>query len=151
MSPKERCELYLNPETARALADYARTHRDRFRTTSQAADHLLRRALMGPVTEGAEDLLIPAIAQVVRETTKRENLDQLHPLLERQTNRLAALLVQSGKDAHIAAGVTAVLLAQVIGDPHRAAAIVEDARLKAGARYSRQGLPGMMRTDGQSS
>jgi hypothetical protein len=140
MSAKERWELYLSPETGRALADYARTHRDRFRTASQAADHLLRRALMGAISEGEEELLVPALARIVRETTKREILDQLAPLLGRQSNRLAGLLIQSGKDAHAAAEVAAALLAQLFGDPRGAAMILEEARLAAGDRYSRDGL-----------
>jgi hypothetical protein len=147
VSAKERWELYLSPETGRALADYARTHRGRFRTASQAADHLLRRALMSAIAEGGEELLVPDLARIVRETTKREILDQVAPLLERQSNRLAALLVQSGKDAHAAAEVAAALLAQLFGNPRGAATILEEARLAAGARYSRDGL----RATGQES
>lgn len=137
---KEKTILYLSTETARALVEYARRHAPRVRSKSDAADYLLRRALTGDVDEGTDGILAPLIAEIVRETARREILDQISPLLDRQSNRLAALLVQSGKDAHRAARLTEIALAHLTNDPPGAARASEEARLRAGAQYSRRGL-----------
>jgi len=137
---KEKTILYLDTATVQALTDYARRHARRVRSKSDAADQLLQRALTGDMDEGTERILAPMIAEIVRETARREILDQIAPLLDRQSNRLAALLVQSGKDAHRAARIVETVLAEVTGDAQGAARLSEEARLRAGAQYSRRGL-----------
>lgn len=132
---KQRTVLYLTAETAHALGEYLRLHRACFRSRSDAAEHLLRRALAGGLDEGVEDLLAPTIVRVVREATRREIQDGVGVLVERQSNRLAALLVGSGKDAYRAARIAEVALGHLLADPVRAAQIAEEARLEAGARY----------------
>lgn len=132
---RRRCTIFLTPDIERALADYAHRHRDRFPTVSRAAEHLLARALAGALDEGMENLLAPTIVRAVREATRREIHDGVGTLVERQSNRLAALLVGSGKDAHRAARMTEVALGHLLADPARAAQIAEEARLQAGARY----------------
>ncbi|MHB8646190.1 MAG: hypothetical protein ACYDAR_10430 [Thermomicrobiales bacterium] len=132
---KQRTVLYLTAETAHALGEYLRLHRARFRSRSDAAEHLLRRALAGGLDEGVEDLLAPTIVRAVREATRREIQDGVGALVERQSNRLAALLVGSGKDAFRAARIAEVVLGHLLADPVRAARVAEEARLQAGARY----------------
>lgn len=137
---KEKTILYLGAETAQALVDYVRRHAPRFRSKSDAADYLLHRALTGDIDEGTERILAPVLAEVVREAARREVLDAIAPLLDRQTNRLATLLVQSGKDAHRAAQLAEEILALLSGNMEGAARAGEEARLRAGAHYSRRGL-----------
>ncbi len=132
---RRRCTIFLAPDVERALDDYAHRHRVRFPTASRAAEHLLARALAGGLDEGVEDLLAPTIVRVVREATRREIQDGVGVLVERQSNRLAALLVGSGKDAYRAARIAEVALGHLLADPVRAAQIAEEARLQAGARY----------------
>ncbi len=132
---KGRIDVYLDAETERALRDYARRHRGRFPSVSRAAAHLLGHALTGWLDEGMEDLLAPTIVRAVREATRREIADGVGALMERQSNRLAALLVGSGKDAYRAARIAEVALGHLLADPVRAAQIAEEARLQAGARY----------------
>ncbi len=140
MGRKRRNELYLSPEIAGALVEYARRHGDHFRTTSQAAEHLLRRALLADVDEGLEGLLAPVIARGVEEAAARAVEERVAPLLQAQSNRLAALLVRSGKDALTAAEIATALAAQVTGDRAAARRIAEEARLKAGPAYTARGL-----------
>jgi len=137
---KEKTVLYLNATTVQSLTDYVRRHARRVRSKSDAADQLLQRALTGDLDEGTERILAPIIAEIVRETARREILDQIAPLLDRQSNRLAALLVQSGKDAHRAARVAEMVLAHLTGDAQGAARLSEEAQLRAGAQYSRRSL-----------
>ncbi len=132
---KGRIDVYLDAETERALRDYARRHRGRFPSVSRAAEHLLARALAGALDEGVEDLLAPIIVRAVRDAARREIQDGVGALVERQSNRLAALLVGSGKDAYRAARIAEVALGHLLADPVRAAQIAEEARLQAGARY----------------
>jgi len=132
---KGRIDVYLDAATERALRDYARCHRGRFPSVSRAAEHLLARALAGGLDEGVEDLLAPIIVRAVRDAARREIGDGVGALLERQSNRLAALLVGSGKDAYRAARIAEVALGHLLADPVRAAQIAEEARLQAGARY----------------
>ena len=140
MAAKMRTVLYLSPATARALAEYQGRERRRFPSVSAAGDHLLGRALQGELDEGMEGLLAPLLERAVREATREEVADAVKRLLDGQTNRLAALLVQSGKDAHRAAGLGLAVLERQTGDVGRAAAIARDVELKAGARYRRDGL-----------
>ncbi len=132
---RRRCTIFLAPDVERALTDYAHRHRVRFPTASRAAEHLLARALAGTLDEGVDDLLAPAIMRVVREATRREIGDGVGALMERQSNRLAALLVGSGKDAFRAARIAEVVLGHLLADPAQAARVAEEARLQAGARY----------------
>ncbi len=135
MTAKTRTDLYLSRETETALREYTRHHRDRFPTTSQAAEHLLTRALISPVDEGREALLVPHLAHAVRAIVREEVITQMHALLERQSHRLAMLLVQTGNDAYRAARLAEVALGHLLGDPARAARVAEEAALQAGARY----------------
>jgi hypothetical protein len=132
---KQRTTLYLTAETAYALGEYLRLHRARFRSRSDAAEHLLRRALAGALDEGMENLLAPVIVRAVREATRREIGDGVGALVERRSNRLAALLVGSGKDAYRAARIAEVALGHLLADSAQAARVAEEARLQAGARY----------------
>jgi len=135
----QRTVLYLRTATAVALADYWGRHGGRFRSRSDAADHLLARALAGSLDEGAEALLAPALVTAVRAAARREIEDGVGVLLERQSNRLATLLVQSGNDAYRAARLAEVALGHLLGDPARAARVAEEARGAAGARYRAKG------------
>ena len=139
MSPKRRSEFYLDAATEQALVEYARRHRDRFKTTSQAAEHLLRRALVADLDEGREGLLLPAITTVVRRAVREVVGREVRERIDRQADRLAALLVAAGKDTARAAALATALLEAQVGEG-RAAGSAEDAELRAGARYSRQGL-----------
>jgi len=132
---KGRVDVYLDAETEIALREYARRHRGRFPSVSRAAEHLLARGLAGGLDEGVDNLRAPAIVRAVREATRREIEDGVGALVERQSNRLAALLVGSGKDAYRAARVAEVALGHLLADPVRAAQIAEEVRLQAGARY----------------
>ncbi len=142
MAPRARREIYLTAETDLALADYARRHRARFRTTSQAVEHLLRRALTGEVDEGVEGLLAPTIARRVEEAAARAVEARVAPLLAAQTDRLAGLLVRSGKDALGAYGVGVAILARLTGDAAAARRLAAEARLAAGPAYTARGLRG---------
>lgn len=143
MSPKRRCEIYLTAETELALIEYARRHRARFRTPSQAAEHLLKRALVSEVDEGLEGLLTPLIERRVEEAAARAVEARVAPLLKAQTDRLAGLLVKSGKDALSGFGVGVAILERLTGDRTKAQALARDARLKAGPAYTRQALTDM--------
>jgi len=136
-----RVVLYLGDDTARALAEYARRHAGRFRSQSRAADHLLTRALTGELDEGTERLLAPTLVAAVREAVRREVADGVGVLVERQSGRLAGLLVASGKDAHRGARLAEVVLGHLLADPARAARVAEEAGLQAGARYGTRARP----------
>jgi len=73
---KEKTILYLDTATVQALTDYARRHARRVRSKSDAADQLLQRALTSDMDEGTERILAPILAEIVRETARREILDQ---------------------------------------------------------------------------
>lgn len=140
---KQKTVLYLNPELAWALREYQRRHRERFRSVSAAADHLLQRALADPVDTGLDDLLAPVIARGVRDAAAGAVAGQLVPLLTAQTERLAGLLVRmdrdcvaAGKDAATAASLIETVVAHLLGE--RVRDIAADARLRAGATYARR-------------
>ncbi len=140
---KGRKTIFLAPETDLALTEYARRHRDRFRTPSAAVDHLLHRALLSDLDEGQEGVLAPVIARIVREAAEHSIAGSMALLLATQTDRLASLLVRAdrdsvaaGKDAATAAILTEAVLAQMLGE--RARDVAADARLKAGAKYARR-------------
>jgi len=136
---KGRIEVYLTAETETALREYARHHRGQYPSVSRAAAHLIGRALAAGIDEGTDALLAPAVLRAVRETTRGEIADGMGTLLERQSGRLAALLVATGKDAYRAARVAEVALGHLLADPARAARIAEEAALQAGARYRPKG------------
>ena len=145
MATKRRHNVYLAAETSDALAAYHARRRDTFRSESEAVDHLLRRALLGVVSEETEGILAPAVERVVREATRQEVRDHMEGVIGAQTERLASLLARTdqdalaaAKDAASAAGVAAEVLAVVTGDPVRAQAVADEARLRAGAKYARR-------------
>lgn len=132
---KGRIEVYLTAEAETALREYARRHRGQYPSVSRAAAHLIGRALAAGLDEGTDALLAPTLVTAVRETARQEIADGVGVLLERQSSRLATLLVQSGNDAYRAARVAEVALGHLLGDPARAARVAEEAALQAGARY----------------
>ena len=145
MAAKRRHNVYLSRETSDALVAYRERHRDTFRFESEAIEHLLRRALLGVVSEEAEGLLAPAVERVVREATRQEVRDHVEGLIRAQTERLAGLLARTdqdalaaGKDAAASTTVAAAILEVVTGDPVRAQAVAGEARLRAGAKYARR-------------
>ncbi len=163
MNTKVRAALYLTPQVETALAEYTRRHCNRFRTSSQAADHLLKCALTTPVDEGMEGIIAPylrplveqsvsrsmaaikqdllqGIEQAVRETTRRETEDAMAKYTKALGNRVAALLVNAGKDAHTAVQLCLTLLEYDLEDKERVKAYHEEAKLAAGKRYNRHGL-----------
>ncbi len=139
---KERKRLYLGAATLLALEEYQRRHAARFGNVSQAAEHLLQRALSGALDEGMEGLLLPNNERAVRQAV-RAQVDDLAEIvqgqIDRQSGRLAGLLVASGKDAYRAAALSKTVLEFQIGQA-QAEAIAREVDLGAGARYSRQGL-----------
>lgn len=126
---KAKTTLYLHTETVHALTMYLENHAPQLRSKSDAVDYLLRRALEHATDEGTEQ----AIAITVR--------DEIATLLDRQSNRIAALLVQSGRDAHRAAQMVEALSAQLLDDTYEAARLAEEARLRASAHYTRREHP----------
>ncbi len=139
---KRKTILYLTAETAVALGEYQRRHRDRFGSPSAAAEHLLRRALLGEFDEGLEGLLAPLVERRVEEAAARAVEARVAPLLKGQTDRLAGLLVRSGKDARTAHQIGVALLEVLTGDRARARQLAEDARLRAASAYAAGALRG---------
>ncbi len=163
MSNKVRAEVFLDPRVELALQEYTRLHKVRFENSSQAANHLLQRALVSRIDEGTEVLLLPSvqhsvqeavktqldtireewlrsIRQEVRETARRETEDAVAKYTKQLGNRVAALLVNAGKDAHIAVQLCLTLLEYDLEDKERVKAYHEEAQIAAGKRYNRQGL-----------
>lgn len=106
--PKGKLVIYVSAETEASLREYQRVHSRRFGTMSQAADHLLSRAMSSPVDEGRDQALAPAIRDAVLEAVAEANerLErELKGELERHTNRLASLLVKVGITAGAAARI----------------------------------------------
>lgn len=128
--------LYLKPETELALLEYQRLHKDRFKTTSQAADHLLQRALASPVTEGQEDILLPAIRQAVRETVRKETQKMLDSKFDAQTDRIIGVLVKAGKFAAAGLEMGTTVIGRLTGDHQRARQDYKDALHRAGVEFS---------------
>jgi len=139
---KRKTILYLTAETAMALGEYQRHHRERFRSPSAAAEHLLRRALTAELDEGTEGLLVPVLARAVEEAAARAVEARVAPLLKGQTDRLAGLLVRSGKDALVGVGVGVAILERLTGDREGARRLAEEVRLAAGPAYTARGLRG---------
>ncbi len=139
MGSKEKKYLWLSPATLLALEEYQRRNARRFANVSQAADHLLQRALTGGLDEGQEGLLLPELTVAVRRAVREVVGREIRERIDRQADRLAALLVTAGKDTSRAASLAAAILTAQLGEG-RVAAIAEDAELRAGARYSRRSL-----------
>lgn len=160
---KVREQIWLSQHVREALIEYTRRHNNRFDTSSQAADHLLKRALTTPVDEGMEGIIAPylrplveqsvsrsmaaikkdllhGIEQAVRETTRRETEDAMAKYTKALGNRVAALLVNAGKDAHTAVQLCLTLLEYDLEDKERVKAYHEEAQVAAGKRYNRHGL-----------
>ncbi len=137
---KQRTVLSLSPETVCALGEYQQRHRERFRSPSAAAEHLLRRALTTAIDEGTEGLLVPVLARAVEEAAARAVEARVAPLLKGQTDRLAGLLVRSGKDALAGFGVGVAILERLTGDREGARRLAEEARLATGPAYTARGL-----------
>jgi len=137
---KGRQVIYLSPAIATALADYQARRRGRFKSVSAAVEHLLGRALLAEVDEGMEGLLAPLIARRVEEAAARAVEARVAPLLKAQTDRLAGLLVRSGKDALSGYGVGVAILERLTGDAVAARRLAEEARLAAGPAYTARGL-----------
>ncbi len=154
---KVRAALYLTPKVETALVEYTRRHRDRFKTCSQAADHLLARALANPVDEGAESIIAPALISAIegilrreRDTVRKETEEAVAKQTKQLGNRVAALLVNAGKDAHVGVRLCLNLLEYDLEDPESVKAYYEEAQLAAGKKYSRQGLDRSIEGDGRS-
>jgi hypothetical protein len=139
---KDRQVIYLGAATAAALADYHARRRGQFKSVSATVEHLLQRALLGELDEGMEGLLAPVIARRVEEAAARAVEERVATLLRAQTDRLAALLVRSGKDALGGYGVGVAILERLTGDPAVARRLAEEARLAAGPAYTARGLRG---------
>ncbi len=162
---KVRAALYLGPETERSLTEYTRRYSNRFRNPSQAADYLLGRALTEPLDDGTEGIIAPrlraaiqqtvrqeiegvkqelvtALGRAVRETARRETEDVVAKYTRALGNRVAAMLVNAGKDAHTAAQLCRVLLLYDLEDEGRVDAYYQEAMLLAGKRYARKSMDG---------
>lgn len=137
---KIRLAVYLDAATAEALAAWQQRHRGRCRSLSEAGQHLLGRALLAEVDEGLEGLLIPILERRVEEAAERAVREEIIALLRAQTDRLAGLLVRSGKDARASATIGAAILEQVTGDRALARRLADEARLASGAAYTARGL-----------
>ncbi len=134
---KVRRVIYVTPETDTALEDYARRHN---LNASVAGEALLRRALFGGLDEGTEAMLVPEIRKAVAHAAGREIREHVTRLLEAQTNRLAALLVTSGRDAFVARKLARDCFEELTDDPQGADERENDAWLKSRTRYTRDGL-----------
>ncbi len=158
-----RTQLYLSQDVELALAEYVRKHGSRFESVSSAGAHLLRRALVSEIDEGTEAMLLPSVQRTVqkaisgeletireewlrsicrevRETIRRETEDAMVKHTKALGNRVAALLVNAGKDAHVAVQLCLTLLEYDLEDIERVKAYHEEAQLAAGRRYNRHGL-----------
>ena len=139
MTKKVRVVLYLTLPTARALGAYQLRQRARFPNLSQAGEHLLGRAVLSEASaldEGMEGLLVPALARRVEEVAERVVREEVAALLRAQTDRLAGLLVRSGKDARTGATIGEAILERVTGDRALARRLADEARLAAGPTYT---------------
>src|SRR3954447_19210895 len=105
--------LHLDQAIADALVAYQRQRRGRFPHRSAAAEHLLRRALIGAIDEGIEELLAPTLARRVESAAARVVREEVAVLLRAQTDRLAGLLVRSGKDARASTALGAAILEEL--------------------------------------
>ncbi len=68
---KVREQIWLSQHVREALIEYTRRHNNRFDTSSQAADHLLKRALTTRVDEGMEGIIAPYLRPLVEQSVSR--------------------------------------------------------------------------------
>lgn len=134
---KVRTTVYIEPETDRALRDYARRERISIGETN---NRLLWRALFGGLDEGTEAMLVPEIRRAVREAAGREVRETVSRLLGAQTDRLFGVLVTCGRDAYVARRLARDVLEEDTGSEEWADGREREALLAARKRYSREGL-----------
>lgn len=132
--------LHLDPAILAALDAYQHRHRRALPTRSAATSALLRRALLVAVEPEMEALLAPTLVRQVEEVVERAVREEVAALLRAQTDRLAGLLVRSGKDARAGVSLGTAVLAQLTGDHQQARRLADEARLAAGAAYTARGL-----------
>jgi len=132
--------IHLDPTVAAALASYQQRHRRELPTRSAAAGRLLQRALLAAVDADLDGLLAPLVARQVEAAAERVVREEIAVLLRAQTDRLAGLLVRSGKDARAGASLGMAILEQLTGDRQHARRLADEARLAAGAAYTARGL-----------
>ena len=133
---KVKVLLSLDAAIVGALQAYQERRRDRFPHRSAAAEHLFARALLGAVDEEVECLLVPTLERRVEAAAERVVREEVATLLRAQTDRLAALLVRSGKDARSGVSLGTAILEELTGDRQRARRLADEARLSAGAAYT---------------
>ena len=135
-------KVYLQPETIRAVEEYQARHRDRFRSLSEAYEHLVRRALLGDIREEQETLLVPEVARAIRETLAT----QVPPAVAAQVRTATAPLVRLAAGALAESAVSRELLAELIGlvagDPDRAERALAEALRRARERLGEAGPQG---------
>ncbi len=129
--------LYIEAEIHAALQEYAGRNRI---SLPETTNRLLQRALFGALDEGTEAMLVPEIRRAVAHAAGREIRESVTRLLEAQTNRLAALLVTSGRDAFTARKLARDCLEELTDDPRGADEREQEAWLKSRTRYTREGL-----------
>lgn len=132
--------LHLDPTVLAALDAYQHRHRRTLPTRSAATSLLLRRALLAAIDPDADGLLAPEVARQVEAAAERVVREEVATLLRAQTDRLAGLLVKSGKDARSACGIGAAILEQVTGDRALARRLTDEARLASGPAYTARGM-----------
>ncbi len=125
--------FYLDPEIERALRYYAAKHQ---LTISDASNHLLNRALFGALDEATEALLVPEIRKAAAAGARAALEEVITRALEKQSNRLAGLLVRSGRDARVAHELCRDILEEMYGSKEIADTKRKDAVLRAGQSYS---------------
>ncbi len=132
--------LHLDPTVLAALDAYQRRHRRTLPTRSAATSLLLKRALLAAVDPDADGLLAPEVARQVEVAAERVVREEVGALLRAQTDRLAGLLVRSGKDARTGATIGTAILERVTGDRALARRLADEARLASGPAYTAIGL-----------
>lgn len=142
---KAKSTLYLDVDLQAAVREYART---RHIGVGEATDRLLRRALYGAIEEGAEGLLVPEIRRAAAAGARAALEDVIIKALEKQSNRLAGLLVKSGRDAGTAVELSRDILEELYGNRELADNRQRDARLKAGSGYTSHELRKEMVSNG---
>lgn len=132
--------LHLDPMVLAALDAYQHRHRRTLPTRSAATSLLLKRALLAAVDPDADGLLAPEVARQVEVAAERVVREEVGALLRAQTDRLAGLLVRSGKDARTGATIGTAILERVTGDRALARRVADEARLASGPAYTVTGL-----------
>ncbi len=134
---KVKLSLYLEAEIDAALREYASRKRI---SLPDATNRLLRLALFEQLDPGTEAMLVPEIRKAVAAAARWEIRENVTRLLEVQTNRLAALLVTSGRDAFTARKLARDCFEELTDDPQGADERENDAWLKSRTRYTRDDL-----------